>query len=173
MMAWVNDSSINLIFDGVMAAAILGLWVMWFQQARQRKKVENMLQQASADLQQATTLLDKMMQEKLQYEKSQKQMDLHDKPMQETRMSQANQPKTTAEKIRAKLLQQDKVSIGQRVPKRQTTKAMKPSKSQDVDTVAMISRLNREGLDLKAISKQLGLPIAQVKLMLLLQKAQA
>jgi hypothetical protein len=59
------------------------------------------------------------------------------------------------------------------VQKLQRPSRVKPSKSQGVDTVAMISRLNREGLDLKAISKQLGLPIAQVKLMLLLQKAQA
>jgi len=168
MMAWMNEGSLNLIFDGVLVLSILGLWVMWFQQAGQRKKVENMLQQASSDLQQATTLLDKMMEDKFQQDKAAQVT-----PIQESRVPQAAKVPTTAEQIQAKLSQKDKVSIRKRVQTLHKPRNIASPQPQQPNAVAMIGRLHREGLDLKAISKQLGLPVAQVKLMLLLQKAQA
>ncbi|WP_038248901.1 DUF6115 domain-containing protein [Ghiorsea bivora] len=151
----------NLALDALMIMAITGLWVMWFQQSAQRKKVESMLKDASEDLKAATQLLDQVMQS----------LD-----------AQGSKPKNTAQ-TPAEILQQrqmkkDKVQVrkspvvkkeGQPKAEQMMVDMGQKPKGKTVDT-AQIMRFSREGLDEQSIADQLKVPVAQVRLILLLQK---
>ncbi len=175
MMAWVNQMDINLIFDGALVCAILGLWVMWFQQAGQRKKVEVMLQQAAADLQQASLLLEHVMQERDAGKETRREDEVAEREQHHA------SSKAMVEAIQKNISKQDKIHIQNKVHIQKRTQTQKKSSHtkvarrqvKDADAATKIRYLHQKGLDLKGISQKLGLPIAQVKLMLLLQKAQA
>ena len=151
----------NLALDALMVMAITGLWVMWFQQSAQRKKVERMLKDASEDLKAATQLLDQVMQSL------------------DTKESTAQAPvKSAAEALQQRQDKQDRVQVRhssavktviQSEKESTTTAEAHKQKGKVVDT-AKIMRLSREGLDEQAIADQLKVPVAQVRLILLLQK---
>ncbi len=151
----------NLALDALMVMAITGLWVMWFQQSAQRKKVERMLKDASEDLKAATQLLDQVM---------------HSLDMKES--TEKASMKSTAEILQQRQAKQDKVQVRHSPTAKEvvqpneertmTTAAQKP-KDKTMDT-AKIMRLSREGLGEQAIADQLKVPVAQVRLILLLQK---
>ncbi len=156
----VDMNMLSMIFDGGLVLAILGLWVMWYQQAGQRKKVEAMLEHASLELQQATTLLDQVMAQLPALQKQ--QLDVAPQPV---ASKQVRQDKQAIEKVS----QQDQVNISV-----QKLKASLPkSKFQDANVSAQIMRLKREGLSMEGIAKHLELPVAQVRLILLLQTSKA
>ncbi len=156
MIFGVSEAALHLVFNGILVAAILGLWGMWFYQAGQRKKVEALLHQAASDLQQATTLLDQVM----------KQMQAQKQG--ETKPAATPKPENNA------LPTREQAMIARNIHKLQTPlpskKKVTPAK-QEVNIAAKVMRLKREGLDMPAIAKALRLPIAQVRLMLLLQTA--
>lgn len=156
----MDMATLSMIFDGGLVIAILGLWVMWYQQAGQRKKVEAMLEHAALELQQATTLLDQVMAQLPALQKQ--QLDAVQKPVVAKKVTQR-------QKVVDKVSKQDQVNIGV-----QKLKASLPkSKTQDANVSAQIMRLKREGLSMEAIAKHLGLPVAQVRLILLLQTSKA
>ena len=151
----------NLALDALMVMAIAGLWVMWFQQSAQRKKVERMLKDASEDLKAATQLLDQVM---------------HSLDMKES--TEKASMKSTAEILQQRQAKQDKVQVRHpsavkavEQPKKEkiAIKEAQKLKGKPVDT-AKIMRLSREGLGEQAIADQLKVPVAQVRLILLLQK---
>lgn len=149
----------NLAVDALMVMAITGLWVMWFQQSAQRRKVEKMLKAAAEDLKAATELLDQVMHSL------------------DTNESKANNPRDMpAEALQQHKAKQDKVDIRRKPVAKQAVgaKAATPTtqpdkqKAKTVDT-AKIMRLSREGLSEQSIADQLKVPVAQVRLILLLQ----
>ena len=151
----------NLALDALMVMAIAGLWVMWFQQSAQRKKVERMLKDASEDLKAATQLLDQVM---------------HSLDMKES--TEKASMKSTAEILQQRQAKQDKVQVRhsttakevvQTKEEKTTVEDVHKQKGKTVDT-AKIMRLSREGLGEQAIADQLKVPVAQVRLILLLQK---
>ena len=151
----------NLALDALMVMAIAGLWVMWFQQSAQRKKVERMLKDASEDLKDATQLLDQVM---------------HSLDMKES--TEKASMKSTAEILQQRQAKQDKVQVRhsttakevvQTKEEKTTVEDVHKQKGKTVDT-AKIMRLSREGLGEQAIADQLKVPVAQVRLILLLQK---
>ncbi len=151
----------NLALDALMVMAITGLWVMWFQQSAQRKKVERMLKDASEDLKAATQLLDQVM---------------HSLDMKES--TEKASMKSTAEILQQRQVKQDKVQVQhpptakevvQTKEEKTTVEDVHKQKGKTVDT-AKIMRLSREGLGEQAIADQLKVPVAQVRLILLLQK---
>lgn len=151
----------NLALDALMVMAITGLWVMWFQQSAQRKKVERMLKDASEDLKAATQLLDQVM---------------HSLDMKES--TEKASMKSTAEILQQRQAKQDKVQVQhsptakevvQTKEEKTTVEDVHKQKGKTVDT-AKIMRLSREGLGEQAIADQLKVPVAQVRLILLLQK---
>ena len=151
----------NLALDALMVMAIAGLWVMWFQQSAQRKKVERMLKDASEDLKDATQLLDQVM---------------HSLDMKES--TEKASMKSTAEILQQRQAKQDKVQVRhsttakevvQTKEEKTTVEDVYKQKGKTVDT-AKIMRLSREGLGEQAIADQLKVPVAQVRLILLLQK---
>lgn len=146
----------NFALDALMIMAITGLWVMWFQQSVQRKKVEKMLRDASQDLKAATELLDQVM----------RSLDMQ----QQSGQVVAKHP---AETLQHRQSLQDKVELGQSPEAKAQAKEVstghgQKTKNRAVDTTK-IMRLHREGLDEQSIADQLKLPIAQVRLILLLQ----
>ena len=158
MIFGITESVLNLVFNGVLVLAILGLWGLWFHQAGQRKKVETLLHQAASDLQQATTLLDQVM-----------------KQMQAQNQGETKRVATPKSENNA-LSTGEQAMIARNIHKLQTPLPSKKKATpvkQEVNISAKVMRLKREGLDMPAIAKALRLPIAQVRLMLLLQTAKA
>jgi len=152
----------NFALDALMVMAITGLWVMWFQQSAQRKKVESMLKDASEDLKAATQLLDQVMHS----------LDLKKESTEKSSM------KNTTEILQQRQAKQDKVQVrhssaAKEVVQLNEEKTMledvHKQKGKTVDT-AKIMRLSREGLGEQAIADQLKVPVAQIRLILLLQK---
>jgi len=165
----LDISLLNSLLDVVMIIAIVGLWVMWFKQSAQRKKVELMLQQASEELQEATTLLDNVMTQLPQLQKSEQQHSHHQQLIQDS---------ATQDKVSIQRRQQPKAASTQApapTPQPRNRPSIKrsqakPAQQQDgANQSAQIMRLNREGLSMESIAEQLDMPIAQVRLMLLLQ----
>ncbi len=155
----MDMSLLNMIFNGLIVCAIAGLWVLWYQQAGQRKKVEQMLAQASSELQEATLLLEQVMQQL---------------PNMKENITTAPAPDAFAEKAAQQAIQQtaqqDQVNIQAKSTARRKEKPRKTSKqSTSTGQSATIMRLKREGLTAEDIANQLDMPIAQVRLMLLLQ----
>ncbi|MDQ6978073.1 MAG: hypothetical protein Q9M75_08160, partial [Ghiorsea sp.] len=150
----------NLALDALMVMAITGLWVMWFQQSAQRKKVEKMLRDASKDLKSATELLDQVMRNlDMQQQSEQEQVRV----------------KHPAEALQQRQPKKDKLEVAQPAaakapvkPKEVAARQGLKSKDSGVDT-AKIMRLHREGLNEQTIADQLKVPVAQVRLILLLQ----
>ncbi len=149
----MDDGTLGMVWDILMVLAIAGLWVSWFFQAAQRKKVEHMLHDAAEDLKAATVLGDKVMRQLAAEGKDE------------------NQPNAgiPADQV-AKRQAQDRVNL-----RASDTSPDKPSSSQDKKSkkaamhATTVMRLHREGMGEEAIAAELGLPVAQVRLMLLLQ----
>jgi len=140
----MGDSGLNMALDALMILAITGLWVVWFFQASQRKKVENMLRDASRELKEATALLDQVMHHLDEKKNTGRTMEA-----QENRM---RQPRDKAG-VQADQAESDAVT-----------------KKHAAAQATTVMRLSREGLDEQAIAARLDMPLAQVKLMLLLQE---
>ncbi len=160
MSEWLSVDRLSLVFDVVLVASIFVLWGLWFQQSKQRKNVEHMLQQAAKDLQAATTLLDQVM---VQLPKQQLEG-----------LTQAKEVDSAP--VKPSLTAREQAYIQRNIQQLQTPKlkqkiAKKPKQEDNI--AAKIMRLHREGLDIKGIAKRLSLPIAQVRLMLLLQTSKA
>jgi len=172
----LNEGSLSLLFNSVLVVSILGLWVMWFHQQRQRKHVESLLQLASADLQEATKLLEQVMTQL-------PHMDLMERHAEEQRLKveprqaveQLSQPKVEprGQQVSNTISQQDQLYIQRNIQK---LKATVPVKKQPVapqppidNLSSKIMKLNNEGLSKEEIAKRLQVPVAQVRLMLLLQ----
>lgn len=146
----------NLALDALMIMAITGLWVMWFQQSSQRKKVEKMLRDAAKDLKDATQLLDQVMGSlDMQQQTSQASV----KEAVEIRQQRQSSP----DKFHQPLAKKTTVK-----PNIEAVRKEKGTKRNAVDT-AKIMRLSREGLNEQTIADQLKVPVAQVRLILLLQ----
>ncbi len=160
MSEWMNTEILGLVFDVVLVIAVFGLCGLWLQQGKQRKKVEHMLQQAAKDLQAATTLLDQVMMQM---------------PKQQTQSIPQSKDVHTPTK-KPSLTPREQAYIQQNIQKLQTPKLkrkMSAKPKQEDNIAAKIMRLHREGLDIKGIAKRLSLPVAQVRLMLLLQTSKA
>lgn len=149
----------SMALDALMVVAITGLWVMWFLQAGQRKKVEKMLTQASSELQEATQLLDQVMKDLAQQ-----------KTGNERKKTSSNKQLNDALSDVGK---QDHLDIQSEVKPdgypQLDDADYKQEQRGEAAYSAQIMRLNREGLSPEAIAEKLDVPIAQIKLMLLLQ----
>ena len=146
----------NLALDALMVMAITGLWVMWFQQSAQRKKVERMLKDAAEDLKAATQLLDQVMGS----------LDMQQRVAQASAknpVAARQQRQPSQDKVHQPLATKTVVK-----PNLEAVRKEGKIKEHAVDT-AKIMRLSREGLNEQTIADQLKVPIAQVRLILLLQ----
>ncbi|MDX8388691.1 MAG: hypothetical protein R8M46_09215 [Ghiorsea sp.] len=153
----------NVALDALMVVAITGLWVMWFQQTAQRKKVEKMLLEASDELQAATKLLDQVMEtiavQKVVHSSPPKQHDISPVSPQESLKKPELNANQVGQKEYPTLEDEDSIEKESDISKPLSNAAYS----------AQIMRLSREGMSAEAISDELGVPAAQVRLMQLLQ----
>jgi len=179
----LDESLLNILFNSVLVISILGLWGLWFHQQRQRKNVEHMLQLASADLQEATQLLEQVMTQLPHIDLMERQAD--EQLNQSVDAGQYAQPKQAVEHISRPredkqrqqasnaISEQDQLYIQRNIQKLKATVPIKQqqptTRSQSDNLSSQIMELNSEGLSKEVIAKRLQVPVAQVRLMLLLQ----
>jgi len=155
---------LNMLLDGLMVLALVGLWWMWAQQAKQRKRVEILLEQATAELQESTRLLTLVMKK------------FPEVTQLEVKQESAPQPQNIADTTEAHIQRmnaQDKAATQNvaaiKAKLKSQTHINQNSPSDSTNFSAQIMRLQREGKDAQAIADTLAVPVAQVRLMLLLQ----
>jgi len=183
-LGW-NEGSLSMLFNGLLVVSILGLWAMWFHQQRQRKHVERILQLASADLQEATKLLEQVMTQMPNIDLAerqaaeqrqgveQRQVAAQERIIDQGRVahSKASQPSSNT------ISEQDQLYIQRNIQKLKATLPSKKQKTtpqpQKDNLSSKIMRLHNEGLSKESIAKRLQMPVAQVRLMLLLQTSKA
>ncbi|MDQ6973344.1 MAG: hypothetical protein Q9M10_00555 [Mariprofundaceae bacterium] len=187
METWSELIPMNLLsigIDIVLIAVLLAMWVFWWKQGKRTERVEAGLQEAAAQLQEATALLDDALnqiallqrQGDLQADKKQAvdHAALEDVP--EDTLDDDIQPHFSskardllnAQKANLAFSSMQGASQGASV-ERTVERAPEPS-PQGVMDVAQILRMQREGASLDSIADTLNMPLAQVKLMLMLQK---
>lgn len=172
---------LNMLLDGLIVVALLGLWWMWVVQFKQRKRVEILLAQATSELQESSRLLTLVMQkfpDAAQLEVKQHDMQ---RPIAHTDASQAHiqrmnaQDKAATKKaatknvavMKAQMKAHLQANLQANLQAQGNISQRNPSEG--VNFSAQIMRLQREGNDAQRIADMLAVPVAQVRLMLLLQ----
>jgi len=171
----LDESLLNILFNSILVISILGLWGLWFHQQRQRKNVEHMLQLASADLQEATKLLEQVMTQLPHMDLMERQADAQQRQIVEQTVDRVRRPKEKARssQVSNTTSHQDQLYIQQNIQRLKAkvpVQKQQPASQAPVDNLsAQIMKLNSEGLSKENIAKRLQIPVAQVRLMLLLQ----
>ena len=182
----MTSELIAQIVDVLLVIGLLGLWGFWWQQSRQRQQVEKKLQEASSQLQQACELLDQAMQQIQHLQSSEQQIGV--KPAKKS-VSAANKvaKKTAKAAVPASpppaspqgQWQQNAYKVKPPVMKEEMLAPVeaadsKVAKNKDSrgSQATQVLRLHREGMQPESIAEQLGIPLAQVKLLLMLQSSQ-
>ncbi|MDX8380606.1 MAG: hypothetical protein R8M14_00675 [Ghiorsea sp.] len=167
----LDESLLNILFNSILVISILGLWGLWFHQHRQRKNVEHMLQLASADLQEATKLLEQVMTQLPRMDLMERQAD--EQPRQTVEHVRRPKEKDLSPQVSNTTSHQDQLYIQQNIQKLKAkvpVQKQQPASQAPADNLsAQIMKLNSEGLSKENIAKHLQIPVAQVRLMLLLQ----
>ena len=151
MPEFLNNETLSLVFDAVLILSVVGLWFLWWQQAQQRKGIESMLMEASAELQEATLLLNQALQQ------------IQDLQASGHANVEPPKPEKSAETV-AKEAFREKMQ-------RQVASNEDSQPTANISQVAQMLRLQREGLSPEKISEKLQMPLAQIKLMLMLQSS--
>lgn len=153
MPEYINNETFSLLFDAVLVVAVVGLWIFWGKQMTQRKHIEQALLDASTQLQEATLILNQALQQIEQ--------------LQGGAVAHGAEPEAADRRDVADVKQDDfrrKVEARvQRAPNEQV------HGSANISQVAQMLRLQREGVRPEVIAEKLNVPLAQIKLMLMLQ----
>jgi len=155
MLEFLDDKTISILFDVLLIAAVIGLWVLWAKQVQQRKQIEQTLVEASTQLQEATLMLNQAL------------VQIHD-----LQSAGGNQAAVTDGVDEADEAKADEATeaIKQKVQARIDADAeVGDEPSSRISQVARMLRLQREGESAEKIAETLDMPLAQVKLMLMLQ----
>ncbi|MDQ6995161.1 MAG: hypothetical protein Q9M18_06150 [Mariprofundaceae bacterium] len=180
---WSKLIPMNLLsmgIDVVLIMVLLAMWVFWWKQGKRTQRVETGLLEAAAQLQEATALLDDalnqiaLLQRKSESQDHKKQVavttpledvqdDIFDDDIQPHFSSRAQ------DLLASQKANLDASSMQSKARVTPMKRADKPV-NQGVMDVAQILRMQREGASLESIADTLNMPLAQVKLMLMLQK---
>jgi len=154
MLELLNNETLSTIFDVVLLLSVIGLWILWWRQVQQRKGIETMLSEASNQLQEATQMLNEAL-----YQIQELQRD---------KVADSDRQKTSEERpeLQAKARFKEKV-----VEKVSHTSAEESQPTANISQVSKMLRLQREGIEPEQIAEKLNMPLAQVKLMLMLQSS--
>ncbi len=185
---WLELIPMNVLSMGIdllLFGVLLAMWVLWWRQAKRSERVETGLLEAAAQLQEATALLDDALSH-IALLQRQESESTH-KPIEKYANAAATAPSTPLDDDRfdddvqphfsskaRDMLNGQKANI--EASSIQATVRQKPvassveSNKQGVMDVAQILRMQREGASLDSIADTLNMPLAQVKLMLMLQK---
>jgi len=154
MLELLNNETLSTIFDVVLLLSVIGLWILWWRQVQQRKGIETMLSEASNQLQEATQMLNEAL-----YQIQELQRD---------KVADSDRQKASEERpeLQAKARFKEKV-----VEKVSHTSAEESQPTANISQVSKMLRLQREGIEPEQIAEKLNMPLAQVKLMLMLQSS--
>jgi len=158
MPEYLDNQTLSMLFDAVLIVSLVGLWILWWRQVNQRKKIEILLIDASTQLQEATLMLNQALVkiQELQGEGGQEEVDLSINSQTMAQMEKEHFKHEIKNKVRGETQQE----------------AEEQSQSTaNISQVAQMLRLQREGATPENISKKLNLPLAQIKLMLMLQSS--
>ncbi len=161
----------NMVLNVCMVLGMGALWYLWWQQYKHRQTIESSLIEAASQLEEASMLLDEALKQIAEIKdhehaarerlkvKKESEDTLHDDGVHVQISSQAKAI-SRKKKLRASAHHQ----------KRQRVMDTSQDTSQSTQT-AQILRMQREGEKAEDIAMQLDIPLAQVKLMLMLQGA--
>lgn len=161
----LSTDALSILLDGLLLLVMAALWWLWWQQARQRKQVEIKLGEAAGQLQEATKMLDEALHQiaHLQEYESRAEVESQTEESDDVKVSFSAQSLAMSqqhEKRKAPQASRKKRVVSQ--PRENT-----PQSSQS----AQILRMQREGEPPESIAAKMNIPLAQVKLMLMLQKS--
>jgi len=168
--------------DIVLIVVLLGMWAFWWKQAQRTQRVETGLLEAAAQLQEATALLDDALNQisLLQRQEEKKPSKVAElggtSPLSVAMQADASdddiEPQFSSrarELLKAKQAELEMRPV-QVAARSNRVEQAAPQNKQGVMDVAQILRMQREGASLDSIADTLNMPLAQVKLMLMLQK---
>jgi len=177
------------LLDALVLLVLIGVWVLWWKQSKRSQRVEQSLLEAAAQLQEATSMLDDALSQIaiLQQQEAKKQEAVVQPEPRQQRASVRSTPQVeeSQELDDMEFPSQARASLEQNrreIHAVDTYEAPShaqvgyaPQAGQQVGTmdVARILRMQREGQSLESIASTLDIPLAQVKLMLMLQKGVA
>jgi len=162
----LSSDALSMLLDGLLLLVMVALWWLWWQQARQRKQVEIKLGEAAAQLQEATKMLDEALHQiaHLQAYESQTEPEQVSETTDDVKVAFSAQSLAMSEAHSKK--QKKQMPVSKRSVRESEIDMSKSSQS------AQILRMQREGESPENIAIKMNIPLAQVKLMLMLQKAQ-
>jgi len=154
MPEFLDSEILSMVFDVVLILSVIGLWILWWQQVQQRKNIESMLVEASTQLQEATLMLNQAL------------VQIQDLQGIESSDLEVHQTAQVDDEDLAKSAFREKVE--KRVESDVQEETQPTAK---ISQVAQMLRLQREGMSPEKISEKLDVPLAQIKLMLMLQSS--
>ncbi|MDQ6952024.1 MAG: hypothetical protein Q9M15_00660 [Mariprofundaceae bacterium] len=181
---WLGMMSTNIFSVGVdivLIVVLLGMWALWWKQGQRTQRIETGLLEAAAQLQEATALLDDALNQisllQRQQEKINKVTEVGVTPPMPVSMHADDldddiEPQFSSrarELLKAKQADLEMKPV-QVAPRSNRVEQAAQQSKQGVMDVAKILRMQREGASLDSIADTLNMPLAQVKLMLMLQK---
>ncbi|MDQ6957378.1 MAG: hypothetical protein Q9M21_09320 [Mariprofundaceae bacterium] len=161
----VSSEAFSMLLDGLLLLVMAALWWLWWQQARQRKQVEIKLGEAASQLQEATKMLDEALHQIAHLQAYEPGKEVEQEPETDDDVKVSFSAQSLAMSQTHKKNKTPK-SSGKRSVVNQPI-ANIPQSSQS----AQISRMQREGESAESIAGKMNIPLAQVKLMLMLQKS--
>jgi len=187
---WLGMMSSNVFsvgMDMVLIMMLLGLWAMWWKQGKRTERIETGLLEAAAQLQEAATLLDDALHQisLLQQHEDKKQTKVSQTyrastvsmEMQRDDLEEDIEPQFSSrarELLNAQKENMQKENIDRAsspaTSRASRSKEKEPQGKQGAMDMTHILRLQREGASMDSIADNLNMPLAQVKLMLMLQK---
>ena len=158
----------NVVVDILIALAMGALWYLWWQQSKHRQAVEKSLMEAASQLQEATLLLDEALKQITTLKKE--EYTQTDKPS--IQVEKANEVVDDGIHVQISPQARDMSRQEEGVATVAQTKGKKAFTQASQSTqAAQILRMQREGEKAEDIAMRLDIPLAQVKLMLMLQGA--
>ena len=142
------NSWLGVILDTVLIGAVLLLWLSWFRNGKRQQRLEQMLLEASGQLQEATRHLSEATE-----------------AMENLKRHESTRPSSC-----------EPVARAAPVPKQAAPEQPAPTRTsalpaQNSTQATMILRMQREGESAQTIAERLDMPLAQVKLLLKLNTA--
>ncbi|MDX8404394.1 MAG: hypothetical protein R8K54_08315 [Mariprofundaceae bacterium] len=156
MLEYLNNEMFSILFNAALILSVFGLWILWWRQLKQRQNIEQMLAVASTQLQEATLMLNQAL---VQIQ----ELQPHDGPK-DVPLTITSRGKDQLEREQVKQKIKEKVHDGATVGIEE-----KCQSTANISQVAQMLRLQREGTAPEKIAQLLNVPLAQIKLMLMLQ----
>ena len=181
----LSSTLFSALLDLLLMVVVVSAWVLWWKQSKRSARIEVGLLEAAAQLQEATQLLDDALNQIALLKKREESTSP------QTEKEVASQPIAASHASSESEFDEDDFGQGVNVDfssrsrdllnaqrdrllakpaKTPREQPVKQARKQSASDIAQILRMQREGASLDNIASTLDIPLAQVKLMLMLQK---